>query len=451
MTIFFYFSFLQITTEKLEELKGNIPRAGPKYRLGMYFETIHDVSHFDDVYCPSEDGYTSYWETDTEVDTELGNLIFSNVRGDSASVICIDEVVERLSLREQQEQARMQMEEASCVPTMTQEEEHMLEKSNESKRSSASRQSRRSHHSGSDGTYDEPPPLPPRRISTCTDTTGTSAEDHTYETLDDCQDEYIAHLESAYMSKESSGSPSSKDECDSDSSGKGASGRTRSPLLNSTRQRNNSLPTAPEGLHLKHRRMLSDPNEFTQRKRRSDRVAPKGMYPPPVKGYSFPSGIPEEYADYMAVPTDKRLSGTIPTSPERSAQVTSPDRRCHQHQKVSPKMQRSPSLIIKHKGKTFVVPVVDKKLQQRLEKVKGPPKTPLYATVMKQGTLNTSVSRSSSDAYSTPVHKTSNLMHCVRSHVSPPKTVETVEHSKSKTKRHSQTSMPKQVTHYGML
>lgn len=432
---------MQITTEKLDEHKGHIPRAGPKYRLGMYFETIHGVHHFDDVYTPSEDGYTSYWETDTEVDTDLGNFIFSNVKGDSASVLCIDEAVERIALRDKKErQEQMQRIEASRVsPKGQQQEEDMLDQSNESKRSLSSRQSRRSHHSGSDGMYDEPPPLPPRRISIGVD---TMAEEHTYETLDDCQDEYRD-----YLSKDSFGSPSSKDECDSDHSGKGANGKTTRLSLKFTKQRSTTTPVTTEGgLHYKNRIKYSDPatNELptTQKKRRSDRVAPKGMYPPPVKGYSFPAGIPEEYTDYIVSPTGKRLHSTVRLSPDRNTQVTSPERRCQENQKTHCKAQRSPSLIIKHKGQTFLIPVVGKKLQQRLEKEKGPPKTPIYATVMKQSTPNTSIHRSPSDPQAS-----------IRSrcHISPPKTVETTEHIKSKGKRHMQSTAPKQVTHYGML
>ncbi len=431
----------QITTEKLEELKGHIPRAGPKYRLGMYFETIHGVSDFEDVYAPSEDGYTSYWETDTEVDTDLGNLIFNNMTGDSASVICIDEAVDILALRERrlQEQALRQ---ERATRAAQEREEHVLERSIESKRSLASRQSRRSHTSGSDGMYDEPPPLPPRRIGACTDAMATNVEEHTYESLDDFQEEYKLRVDAAtYSTKDErgSGSPSSKDECDSDhSSGKG---RTRSPLLNFTKARSNSTPNPITDVsQIRHRRKVSDPlqmADISQKRKRSDKVSPKGVYPPPVKGYSIPLGIPEEYVDYMTIPSEKRLQPTQPTSPNRQA----PERRLSENRKSS-KVQRSPSLIIKHKGQVFTIPVVDKKLQQRLEKVKGPPKTsPLYATITKP---SKTLTRSTSDPYS----KNSSGRH-----VSPPK--ETLEHYKTKSsKRHSQpsTASPsKQVTHYGML
>ena len=412
----------------------------------MYFETIHSVSDFEDVYSPSEDGYTSYWETDTEVDTELGNFIFSNVTGDSASVICIDEAVDVLALREQQLQEQaLRQQRAAQETSVNHQDEHLLERSNESKRSSASRQSRRSHHSGSDGMYDEPPPLPPRRISTCTNTTGTNAEDHTYETLDDFQEEYKAQLEASYSSKDErgSGSPMSKEGGDSDhSSGKG---RTRSPRLNFAKSRSNSIPSTND-THQRHRRKISDPSniDYNQKKKRSDKVSPKGVYPPPVKGYAFPSGIPEEYTDYMALPSDKRLLGATPPSPDRHAQV---ERRLPENRKSSSKIQRSPSLIIKHKGQTFMIPVVDQKLQQRLEKVKGPPKTsPLYTTVMKPSAQN-GLNRTSND----PFNRSNGLLHSSRSFASPPKNQESHEHSKNKAKRLSQPNPSKQVTHYGVL
>jgi len=97
-----------------------------------------------------------------------------------------------------------------------------------------------------------------------------------------------------------------------------------------------------------------------------------------------------------------------------------------------------------------MIPVVDKKLQQRLEKVKGPPKTtPIYAEVLKPSG-HSNLTRSSSDPHGNPTtQKNSTLLHSLRSHASPPKVVE--EPVKSKSKRHSQTNASKQVTHYGVL
>ena len=494
-----YYAFsVQVTTEKLEELKENIPRAGPKYRLGMYFETIHDLEKFDDI-CHPEDGYTSYWETDTEVDEELGNFLFSNVTGDSASVICIDEAMDLIAMREEQQQRNQMMQrESPHYSTLENEhlyhhpqhpsqhplqhingvrsmqhtqEEHILERSNESKRSAASRHSRRSHNSGSDGAYDEPPPVPPPRRQTSSPP-ALSPEEHTYETLDDCQEEYAIYIakgsDGSRGSADSTAKPVSNDECDS--ADKAANRSSKSPVQIFSKPRSSSIPQPFEGVNIRHRRKNSEPvsSEFgSSRKRRSEKVCPKNSYPPPVRGYQLPAGVPEEYADYMALPgttTPERRSLVPPTSPtRRGSQPTvpvSPDRLSRLENRKSngsgtAKTARTPSLLIRHKGKTFFIPVVDKKLQQKLEKVKGPPQT-CTPMLQRHTTINTSISRSSSGFGTTGVYQTINPAHhqSMRSHASPPK-VDPCEQATPHKRKNSKTSQlpstPKQVTHYGVL
>ena len=475
--------FPQVTTEKLEELKENIPRAGPKYRLGMYFETIHDLEKFDDV-CHPEDGYTSYWETDTEVDEELGNFLFDNVAGDSASVICIDEAMDLISMREQQSQLiRRESPQHSMkidhyqIPQLPNhingvhstiqphaQEEHMFERSNESKRSAASRHSRRSHNSGSDGAYDEPPPVPPPRRQIASPP-ALSPEEHTYETLDDCQEEYAI-----YIAKGSDGSrgsadstkPVSNDECDNRF--KASNGSSKSPVQGYTKPRSLSNPQPLEGMHIRHRRKLSEPTstEYScTRKRRSEKVCPKSSYPPPVKG--FPAGIPEDYSAIPSTTSPDRRSphhtSVPPTSPTRRGFSTDRLSRVENRKSSSGrgngKSSRPPSLFIRHKGKTFFIPVVDKKLQQKLEKVKGPPKS-YSPLVQRHNTINTTISRSSS-GISTGVYQSSSLaQHSMRSHASPPKVVDPSELVTSHKRKNSKTAQlpntaPKQVTHYGVL
>ena len=451
----------------------------------MYFDTIHDLEKFDDVGHP-EDGYTSYWETDTEVDEELGNFLFDNVAGDSASVICIDEAMDLIAMREQRDQRESSLQvdhytlphnphhfgeiHHSVQPHA--HDEHMTERSNENKRSAASRHSRRSHNSGSDGAYDEPPPVPPprRQISS---PPALSPEEHTYETLDDCQEEYAIYIakgsdgsRGSGGSADSTAKPVSTDECDDRF--KAAIGSSKSPVQTYTKPRSLSTPQPLEGIHIRHRRKLSEPvsTEYSSsRKRRSEKVCPKSSYPPPVRGYQLPQGIPEDYADYMAIPAttspDRRsphhYTSVPPTSPTRRGLSTDRLARVENRKSSSSgngKTSRPPSLFIRHKGKTYFVPVLDKKLQQKLEKVKGPPQTYSHL-VQRHNTINTSISRSSS-GISTGVYQTPSLAHhSMRSHASPPK-VDPCEQATSHKRKNSKTSQlqngtPKHVTHYGVL
>lgn len=450
----------------------------------MYFDTIHNLDKFDDI-CQAEDGYTSYWETDTEVDEELGNFLFDSVEGDSASVICIDETMDLISMREQHMRREspnngMKIDHYQLPPLPHHisgvhhslqphvQEEHIFERSNESKRSAASRHSRRSHNSGSDGAYDEPPPVPPPRRPVASPP-ALSPEEHTYETLDDCQEEYAIYIakgsDGSRGSADSTAKPASNDECDNRC--KAPNGSPKSPVQGFSKPRSLSTPQPLEGIQVRHRRKLSEPisSDYScTRKRRSEKVCPKSSFPPPVKG--FPSGIPEDYVDYMACPStilpDRRSphhASVLPTSPTRrgvsTERLSRVENRKSNSSRTNGKSLRAPSLFIRHKGKTFFIPVVDKKLQQKLEKVKGPPNT--YAPlVQRHNTLNTSISRSSSGISSGVYQASSLAQHSVRSHASPPK-VDPCEQATSHKRKNSKTaqlpnnSTPKQVTHYGML
>ncbi len=312
-------------------MKENIPRAGPKYRLGMYFDTIHNLEKFDDI---SEDGYTSYWETDTEVDEELGNFLFDNVAGDSASVICIDEAMDLIAMREQQNQREspIQVDHYTLPhnPRHFSSEIHMMERSNENKRSTAFRNSRRSHNSGSDGAYDEPPPVPPPRRQISSPPV-LSPEEHTYETLDDCQEEYAI-----YIAKGSDGSRGSGGSADStakpvecDDRFKATNGSSKSPVQGFSKPRSMSTPQPLEGIHIRHRRKLSEPvsTEYSSsRKRRSEKVGPKSSFPPPVRGYQLPPGIPR-----TILSTQQYLQQLLPTDDHRTTthQCHRQDEGCH--------------------------------------------------------------------------------------------------------------------------
>ena len=408
----------------------------------MYFDTIHNLPEFDEV-CAPEDGYASYWETDTEIDEELGNLIFSNVPGDSASVICIDEAMDLLAVREQ----RLLAEREEAVAEEEEEEERrrreFCRQDKESDRSGDrhsrhSSASRHSHHSGSDGTYEGPVQANISRMP-------SNAHDHVYETLDDCRAEFRARVEGIYVSKSSDGSRESTDSTAKLSDNVTPRTGAARPTHRSTKHRSVSLSQPSEGIipyHIRHRRKLSEGTEFLQkvsktRPERTDRVAPKSCSPP-AKGYSYPSGMPRDYADYVALPG-------APASPER---------RHSSHQSGKKKLP-PPSLIIKHKGKTYLIPVVDKKTTQQKSKAKGAQEAPKHTT------LNT-LSRSNSTAFSTSVYNANGTIG--RRHCSPPKAELTSEqpHRKNKSKQSTTQgaqasgqaqAMAKQVTHihYGVV
>ena len=399
-------------------MKGAIPRAGPKYRLGMYFETIHNLPHFDNDMCRDEGGYTSYWETDTEVDSDFGNFIFNNVSGDSASLICIDDAVDIVSIRERQLEAitrsnkshpHYKLEQSRSSP-LSPTEDHSLGCSTDSKR--LSNRSRRSHHSGSDESYDQPPPVPPPRRTSPLATGPDEFVDHTYETLDDCQEDYLAHQqEMIYVSKGSDGSggsrgsaakPASLEDAGSDhipgnkaeeccrrspeqSPGAAATGGVAKPRSNSL----HLSKTKDLSSIYRQRRKMSDPS--TCRKRRAEKVGSKGSgYPAPMKG--FPVGVAEDYTEHLSQqpisgshsPDQNNTSGSgSPVVGARGTVVASPDHRrkasggqkssgnthSHSHHKKnSAAAAAAQPLVIKHKGKTYFVPVVDQKLEKELEK-----------------------------------------------------------------------------------
>ena len=329
----------------------------------MYFETIHDLSDFEEVRGPTEDGYSSCWETETEFDSELGNFIFHNVTGDSASVICIDEAMDLLAMRDQQQQQmQMQMEETrrkvmnenAVGDDLTKLgpgdlEEYTFDREGDDKRGGGA--SRHSHHSGSDGTYDGPQqatihathivatPVPPDE---------PDCEDHIYETLDACQE----HQFQVYFSKgapapelvqcpvptvparppshhsSDSGSDKgsrSKNRVKKSSSFKSTFGKSQTPPLGSLEQ--------PAALPRRGRPSLRKKTSLDSNER-GTQVAPK-QYPAPIKGYGAEKP-----------PSPSKRSPQNPLSPPAGINSTA---------------HNSPSLIIKHKGKTYVIPVVEKK------------------------------------------------------------------------------------------
>ena len=362
------YPYTQITPEKLEELKSRIPRAGPKYRLGMYFETIHDLSEFEDVHEPAEDGYSSYWETETEFESELGNFIFNNVTGDSASVICIDEAMDLLAMREQQQQMKLEMQEARRKATTSENagddlaklgpgdlEEYTFNQPADDKRSGGA--SRHSHHSGSDGTYDGPQPVPIHTThivaTPLPDEPDSNKEDHIYETLDACQDHHFQ----VYISKGSEdsqqysaatfgagkaatataghGSDNDSDKSTSRKNGASAKSSSFKGVFGKSRHQSFEQATA---LLKKEKQALKKKTSLDSHERGAQ-VAPK-QYPGPIKGYGTDKPSPSSPCKRSS---QEKINSFSPTGTNSS------------HNSIPP------SLIIKHKGKTYVIPVVDRK------------------------------------------------------------------------------------------
>lgn len=484
----------------------------------MYFETIHDLPCFDEIGPgpgPRDDGggYTSYWETDTEVDSDFGNFIFNNVAGDSASLICLEDTVDLIQRRQQQHEeghtpkppptyppqqqqrqlAHYKLEQGGLSsPASSPSVDHPLEMSLESRQSAGTG----SHHSSSRmsrgvamSSSDTPPPVPPpRRVSS------TAAEllDHTYETLDDCKGEYLAHhqhlqQQDIYFSKASDDSRGSQDSAPQPVvSNEGAdfmhsshckraeSASARSPTGSKPRSASLQLPKSPEcGCEAyRMRRKNSEPsshnggNGSSRKSRRQEKVASKGScYPPPIRG--FPMGVPEDYVDYLANTTsvcpssaERRSPGMCtPPSPgpvaspgQQRGLPETPERKSGS---AGEKVRKTAPLVIKHKGKTYLVPVVDKKLQRELEK-KSKAENPSVTMRQCPVTAGQMVSRCSGGS-GNGMAPAGNVPS--RSFASPPK-VDPTDHASSHKRRNSakvvgsspqKVPSSKQVTLYGVL
>jgi hypothetical protein len=340
----------------------------------MYFETIHDLSEFEDVHGPAEeDGYSSYWETETEFESELGNFIFNGVTGDSASVICIDEAMDLLAMREQQQQMQLQMEETRRKATSENVggsdlakldprdlEEYTFNQPADDKRSGGA--SRHSHHSGSDGTYDGPQQAPvhtTRIVAMPLPDKPDSTEDHIYETLDACQDHHFQ----VYISKGSTGTGShqysaaatfvpakasghgSDNDSDKSSSRKHGAPAAKSSSFKSAvfgKSRHQSLEQAT-ALPRKEKQSLKKRSSLDSHERGAQ-VAPR-QYPGPIKGYGAEK--PGLSSPCKRSSQEKMTSSSSPAGTS-SSQNSAP-----------------PSVIIKHKGKTYIIPVVEKKREGR--------------------------------------------------------------------------------------
>lgn len=293
------FSHMQVTAEKLTELVEVIPRAGPKFRLGMYFDTIHEVPEFDAIKDP-EEGYPSCWETDTDLDDETGSFLFANLDGDSASVICLAE------------------EEATQLLEKWRTDHHQRNEDSEQRRTYSSRSPNHKPNPGSDGTYEQVEG-------------DTQYDDHIYETIDDYVDQNQLSLNESLESN--------------DSSPPHTPTRTHTTKIVSTQSRKSTLPKSKRSMtspplpdsSTRFSRKYSDCTEYarlqhTERRHsqpitKTDKVFQEPLYSTTCSPHKTSS--------------QKINYGSLSQSGEKSK-----------------KGQKSPfSIVLKHKGKSYVLPL----------------------------------------------------------------------------------------------
>lgn len=262
-----------------------MPRAGPKYRLGMYFDTIHEIPEFDAVL---EAGYQSHWETDTEIQTddEYGSFLFSKVDGDSASVICIEEdeavqLIQRFKLSHQ---------ELPQVPKVS----------------------------------DVPPEV--TKMEATYENMEDEIDEHVYESIDDCREEYQLFLYNDEGSPSNNVTPVHHTKITHKPKAS-SSGHTKT-------KRSNSLPFSATNrqqespLHNRYIRKYSDCTEYSKLSKRHHRNSiDKDAVPPPLPP---PNETHNNYATLFGL-TDNNKK----TSPS--------------HQQV----------VLKHKGREYVLPLVE--------------------------------------------------------------------------------------------
>lgn len=249
-----------------------------------------------------EGGYLSCWDNETDIeDDSSSNLLFANINGDSASVICLndDEAIELIQRWKAKEvkgnNSKLQQQESSSKP-------------------------------GSDGTYE---------IVDGEEVTGTNGE-HIYESIEDCTPEY-----QLFISNENTSPLHTPTHV--------TTVLQRQISRNSTTsmksKRSNSLPISSTSSP-KFARKYSDCTEYSRLKRRQNLSMDAGSssrqlpgLPPPLpppnntNGSVFTATSSSEYSQLYG-----RLNGK--TSPDKD---TSPP----------------PSMVLKHKGKSYVLPITE--------------------------------------------------------------------------------------------
>ncbi len=276
-----------------------LPKAGPKFRLGKYFDTIHEIPEFDAIKEP-DGGYLSCWDTDTDINTddESNNLLFANIDGDSASVICVDdEEAVRLIKRWKAKEIIRQHKPSPLATT------NIIDQESSTK-------------PGSDGTYE------------LVDGDEIVPEEHIYESIEDCTNtsEYQIFVGNENTSPLNTPTHVTVTH-------RNVLRKSSSP--NFKTKRANSLPTA-SGSSPKFARKYSDCTEYSRLRRRQSDPQPPPPLPPPNNGMGVTVSNASEYSQLF------RLSGKV-SPPMNDNKTTS----------------LPPSMILKHKGKSYILPIAE--------------------------------------------------------------------------------------------
>ena len=256
----------------------------------MYFDTIHEIPEFDAVH---EAGYQSYWETDTDIQTddEYGSFIFSKVDGDSASVVCIEED-EAIQLIQRFKLSR----ELPPLPV----------------------------------TVCDIPPADQPRIEATYENMEDEMDEHVYESIDDCKEEYQLFLCNDEGSPPNNVTPTHAK----------ITHRTKpntSSSSNNKTKRSHSLPYSSSQQydhisHAKFSRKYSDCTEYSKLPKRHNRS--NSLDKPSYMSHAPPLPPPNESHDYAML---FGITDNKKTSPS------------HQQQQV----------VLKHKGKEYILPLAD--------------------------------------------------------------------------------------------
>lgn len=300
----------RVTSDKLEEWKEVLPRAGPKYRLGMYFDTIHEIPEFDAVIDP-EGGYQSTWETETDLQTDCddyGSFIFSNIDGDSASVVCLQEdeaadLIERFNLKHSSPGSTSPQRQQAVVGDITLS-------------SFASPSSSRPNQP--EVTYD--------RVD--------GDDEHVYESIDDCVEEYQLFLYNEEGSPPLNNTPTHARITTKVKQHSGIKSKRSSSLPNPQTE---TLGYFSNKHHHSSHRKYSDVSDYAKLAKKRSEPNPPPLPPP---NHHLPSS--ESHYSQLY----NRLSSATFPSPSKEPKRSS---------------SQQPVAVLKHKGKEYMLPLGDNK------------------------------------------------------------------------------------------
>lgn len=413
-----------------------IPRAGPKFRLGMYFETIHELPEFDAIKDPDE-GYPSCWETDTDFDDETGSFLFASLDGDSASVICLDEDEASQLLEKWKNNQQQLNDQEQPVAFHVQEQD----------RTPSNKPS--CPNLGSDGTYEH--------------VEGDNQyDDHIYESIDDYVDRNRLSLTESADSNDSSTHTPTHTRTTKVISTTTSQIRKASLILQKPK-RSHTIPEPPDSL-AKFTRKFSDCSEYAKlhRERRHSQPFTK-------RDKVYQESL---YSSTLHHPASHKVATETPVYAALSRPAEKPN--------SSKKGHRTPiNIILKHKGKSYVLPIGEVKS----DKPKKQSSTSTHHTspkhsvgVVSQASHSPSNGLRHSPTASSPLSSTANTMPhshsmgfsqynsisaaSIRPQGSPQRAETAVvgSHKRSKSRSHHQATstapapqLPTHLTHYGVI